>query len=154
MDYFLLFTQQFDRDKGLDWGRLSINNLRTGTSHIWRATSSYVNQQYPESFHERGGMLPPQYRVKDLSFYTVSTKPIPMSHVKGVAGNFYQILPFEVVTDKGGKRSDFGIHKDANAPGSLGCIVTTDDRFAEFEDVMKWRNQKGDDSLPLFVQYS
>ena len=98
--------------------------------------------------------MPPQYRVKDLPFYTVSTQPIPLDHVKGVEGNFYQILPFAVVTDEGGKRSDFGIHKDANAPGSLGCPVMSSDRFSQFEQAMRELRTQGISDLPLFVQYS
>ena len=154
MNQWLSFTAHFDRDKGPDWGRLSINSLQDGTTHIWKATSSYASKQYPESFHERGGMLPPQYRVPGLKFYTVSTKPIPMPRTKGVEGNFYQILPFEVITDKGGKRSDFGIHKDANAPGSRGCIVMSGDRFEQFEQAMKELRTQGISEIPLFVQYS
>ena len=154
MHHFLSFTQHFDRDKGLDWGRLSINSLILGVIDIWIATSSHASKQYAESFHERGGMLPPPYRVPGLKFYTVSTTPIPMPGTKGVEGNFYQILPFEVTTDKGGKRSDFGIHRDANAPGSLGCIVMSSDRFEQFEKAMSKLRNQGIAKLPLFVQYS
>lgn len=154
MNYFLLFTSHFDRDQGLDYGRLSIRNWSQGTTHIWKATSSYATKQYAESFHERGGMLPPDYRVKNLPFYTINTQPVPLDHIKGVEGNFYQIFPFEVITDRGGKRSDFGIHKDANAPGSLGCIVMSDDRFAQFEQAMLELRSLGEMTLPLFVQYS
>ena len=50
-----------------------------------------------------------------------------MPDTKGVEGSFYQILPFEVPTD-GAIRGDFGIHFDANVPGSLGCIVLTTQR--------------------------
>ena len=81
-DYFLLFTQHFDRDKGLDYGRLSLNTLSEGTKCIWRATSSIASKQYPESFQERGGLIPPQYRCPKLSNYTVKTQPIPLPHVK------------------------------------------------------------------------
>lgn len=151
---FLLFSLHFDRDNGLDFGRLSINNFQQGTTHIWKATSSYAAKQYAESFHERGGMLPPQYRVPDIPFWTVNTTPIDLGHVKGVAGSFYQIAPFAVTTDQGGKRSDFGIHQDANAPGSLGCIVMSGDRFWEFEQAMTQLRHRGETDLPLFVQYS
>lgn len=154
MNIFLLFTQHFDRDKGQDYGRLSLNGLSDGTTHIWMATSSYATKQYPESFHERGGLLPPQYRVKDLKNYTVNTTPIDLSNNKGVAGNFYQISPFAVTTDRGGQRSDFGIHLDANVEGSLGCIVMNSARFQQFEQaIVKLRNA-GVAQIPLFVQYS
>ena len=153
-DYFLLFTQHFDRDKGLDYGRLSLNTLSEGTKCIWRATSSIASKQYPESFHVRGGLIPPQYRCPKLPNYTVKTQPIPLPHVKGVEGNFYKIDPHFVTTDKGTIRGDFGIHLDGNAPGSLGCIVMSQDRFDDFESKMGVLKGKGLDSLPLFVQYS
>jgi hypothetical protein len=154
MNTFLLFTQHFDRDPGQDYGRLSINSFTKGTTHIWLATSSYATKQYAESFHERGGLLPPQYRVKQLTNYTVRTKPLNLSHHKGVKGNFYQIFPFSVQTDKGGQRSDFGIHLDANVEGSLGCIVMNAKRFQQFEQAMTKLRSVGIAEIPLFVQYS
>ena len=154
MNTFLLFTQHFDRDQGQDYGRLSINNFSEGTTHIWKATSSYATKQHPESFHERGGLLPPQYRVKHLTKYTVRTEPLNLAHHKGVAGNFYQIFPFSVQTDKGAQRSDFGIHKDANVEGSLGCIVMSAERFQQFEQAITNLRNVGVVEIPLFVQYS
>lgn len=81
----------FDRDDGLDWGRLSLNSLERGTIDIWITTSSVASKQKAEGFHYRGGMIPPQYRVPDLKNYTVETQPIPLPHIKGVEGNFYKI---------------------------------------------------------------
>ena len=153
-DYFLIFSQHFDRDRGLDMGRLSINSLRKGTIDLWMATSSIATKQGFESFHQWGGMLPPQYRVPQLKHWTVQLGPIPLHHVKGVEGNFYKLLPHEVTTDRNGKRSDFGIHKDANQPGSLGCIVLSDDRFAAFERRMREIRAEGILQIALFVQYS
>ncbi|MEO1372759.1 MAG: hypothetical protein AAFW70_00230 [Cyanobacteria bacterium J06635_10] len=101
-----------------------------------------------------GGLIPPEYRVPGLKSWQVHTKPINLSHNLGVQGNFYKIDPHEVKTDKGGTRSDFGIHKDANVPGSLGCIVLTDERFKDFEKEMSQLLKDGVDSLPLFVTYS
>lgn len=150
-DYFLLFTQHFDRDKGLDYGRLSLNSLSEGTKVIWVATSSVSSKQYSESFHVRGGLIPPQYRCPKLPKYDVLTNPIPLPHVKGVEGNFYKIEPHFVVTDRGTTRSDFGIHLDANVPGSLGCIVLSESRFYDFESRI---GELDVDSVPLFVQYS
>ncbi len=153
-DYFLLFTQHFDRDDGLDYGRLSLNSLSGGTEIIWRATSSIAAKQYPESFHIRGGLIPPQYRCNKLPNYTVMTKPIPLPHIAGVGGNFYKIDPHFVTTDKGTTRGDFGIHLDGNLPGSLGCIVMNESRFATFESKMSILKGNGVKEVPLFVQYS
>lgn len=126
-DYFLLFSSHFDRDAGLDMGRLSLNSLIRGTLKIWLASSSVSTKQGSESFHVSGGYIPPQYRVPGLAKWMVNLLPIPLDHIKGIDGNFYRIDPYEVTTDRGGKRSDFGIHKDANVPGSMGCIVMSSD---------------------------
>lgn len=152
--YFLFFSAHFNRDKGLDMGRLSLNSLDQGTFYIWMASSSYVGKQYPENFHSRGGFLPPQYRCQGLSHYFVKTAPINLEKTRGVRGNFYPILPYEVITDKNGKRSDFGIHLDADYPGSLGCIVMSAFRFEEFEKGMLEMREQKISLLPLFVQYS
>lgn len=152
--YFLDFSMHFDRDKGLDQGRLCLRHIEKGTLEIWKATSSTTVRQYSESFHYRKGLIPPEYRVPGLKSWQVNTKPIDLSQNKGVKGNFYKINPHEVKTDKGGVRSDFGIHKDANVPGSLGCIVLTDERFRDFEKEMSQLSKQGVDSLPLFVTYS
>jgi hypothetical protein len=77
-----------------------------------------------------------------------------MPAVKGVEGNFYKIDPHAVTTDKGGFRGDFGIHRDANVPGSMGCIVMNAEKFALFEQTMKKLASTGVKRIPLFIQYS
>ena len=150
-DYFFVFNQHFDRDKGLDWGRLSLNQLNPPkTLTVWTATSSISTKQQPESFHQRGGIIPPQYRC-NIPCWSVETSPIPMPKTKGVEGNFYKINPHSVTTDKGEIRGDFGIHLDANVPGSMGCIVLNPVNFAKFESIMKALKVS---SIPLFVFYS
>lgn len=151
---FLFFSSHFDRDKGLDMGRLSLNDLNKGTLDIWIASSSHTRGQGKEGFHRYGGYLPPQYRCKDLPCYFVKTTPIDMRGTRGVRGNFYQILPYRIKTDKGGDRADFGVHLDADYPGSLGCIVMSQDRFEAFEGAMESLKNRRLLLIPLFVQYS
>lgn len=152
--YSLFFAAHFDRDKGIDNGRLLLEHIDRGNQAIWIALSSHANGQKIEGFHKRGGMIPPAYRVPKLAQWTVRTNPIDLSHVKGVSGNFYEISPFEVTTDKGGSRGDFGIHLDANVPGSLGCIVMSTKRFRDFENRMTALRQEGVTKLPLVIAYS
>ena len=152
--YFLIFSMQFDRDTGLDSGRLTLNSLSGTKGRVWVATSATDGLQFVESFHQRGGLIPPQYRCKDVPSYFVDTNPIPMPETKGVEGNFYRISPYMVTTDKGGVRSDLGIHRDANVPGSMGCIVMTGERFRDFEKAMQTLRDDKIPSIPLFVQYS
>lgn len=155
--YCLFFSQHFDRDPGLDYGRLSLNHLDKGTIDIWKVTSSTAGKQGKESFHQFGGLIPPQYRIispKGMKKWIVSTQPLDRSGNPGIAGNLYKIDPHKVTTDGGGERSDFGIHKDGNVPGSLGCIVMSPDRFFSFEKRISSLRNEGIQSIPLFVQYS
>lgn len=152
--YFLTFSMGFDRDNGIDNGRLCLRHLEQGTIAVWIATSSTENKQSAEDFNEKGGLIPPEYRVPGLKNWTVETSPIPMPKIKGVEGNFYKINPYEVETDKGGVRGDFGIHLDANVPGSMGCVVMSKDRFNDFEKQMALLSAKDIESIPLFVTYS
>jgi hypothetical protein len=111
----------------------------------YRATSSLPGRQSADSWNGKGGLIPPG------AFYTVSVDPLWMPNVRGVEGSFYQIWPFEVPTD-GDPRGDFGIHFDANQPGSLGCIVLSTQRGwdAFRRDIKK----AGDvDRIPLEVRY-
>lgn len=153
-DYVLFFSQHYNRSPGLEYGRLSLNTLGGGVISVWRATSSIASKQYPESFHERGGIIPPPYRCENLDKYSVQTNAIALPHVKGIEGNFYKINPHFVVTDKGGQRSDFGIHLDGNIPGSMGCIVMSKNRFDEFEREIGKINAQGIKNVPLFVHLS
>ncbi len=151
--HFLTFNSHFDKGKGYEWGRLCLNHLTKGTLEVWIAGTSTTNKQYAESFHERGGMLPPQYRC-NIPNWQVLTKPIYMPHKQGIHGNFYKINPHEVTTDKGGKRGDFGIHWDGYSVGSLGCIIMSRDRFQVFEQHMGQLYKEGINKIPLFVSYS
>ena len=152
--YCLVFSAHFDRDKGIDIGRLLLHHLVTGHDCIWKAYSSHAKGQDAEAFHNRYAMIPPAYRVPKLTQWTVNTLPEDSSNVTGVGGNFYRISPYQVVTDKGGVRSAFGIHRDANVPGSAGCIVMSDDRFIDFENAMTRVRAQGIKQLPLIVVYS
>ena len=151
--FFLNFSMGFDRDKGLDYGILTLNHLQNGYVQKWLVTSSTVNKQKRDHQHVWGGLIPQNSETK-LKKYWVDLKPVDLRHNKGVAGNFYKINPFKVNTTKAAKRGDLGIHLDANVPGSLGCLVMNKFNFTEFEQYMKGLFSKGVKEVPLFVQYS
>ncbi|MDJ0679561.1 MAG: hypothetical protein QNJ18_06815 [Xenococcaceae cyanobacterium MO_167.B52] len=92
-DYALFFSQHYDRDRGLDYGRLSLNSLGNGVINIWKATSSVASKQYPESFHERGGIIPPPYRCKNLVDVSVSITQIKGSKFNTFINTIDAILP-------------------------------------------------------------
>lgn len=160
--FSLHFCLALDNDTKIENGRLTLvssthdgegNHL--GQCHeVWVATSSHSRGQKPENFNVKGGVIPPEYRVPGLKSWTVLTDPIPMPNNPGVRGNFYKINPHTVRTTEKVERGDFGIHLDANVPGSMGCIVMDKTRFASFE---KWMTRLREDyhikSLPLHVAY-
>lgn len=117
----------------------------------WRSTTSYPGKQYRYSWREIGGVLPPDEP------YTVSTTAIFMPKVRGVQGNFYQILPFAIDT-LGDTRADFGIHADRNVPGTRGCIGVLETQgpksWDDFRATMKAIASEGFDKVPLKVSYT
>ncbi len=154
MGYLLVFCAHYDRDKGLDYGRLILEHIDRGHQNIWKAVSSHRRGQGNESFHIWGGMLPPAYRCPLVTQLKVTTTPINLAHVRGVDGNFYPISPYEMKTDKGDKRGDYGIHLDKNHDGSLGCIVMNQKNFSDYQNTMTRLRAEGVNKLPLVVGYS
>lgn len=153
MSHYLVFSSHWDRDNGLDWGRLSLNCLERGNLNIWTATSSAGNRQNYESQFMLNGCIPSNNNTKDKKYH-ILTVPEDSRHVKGVEGSFYRIYPNDIVTTKNTVRRAIGIHKDANLPGSNGCIVMSPDRFISFELAMRELKNKGIKQVPLQVQYS
>jgi hypothetical protein len=153
----LIFSMGFSTNPGkLQQGRLMLRDIvKNEVRGIWTATSSIPGRQGVEGFHQKGGLIPPAYRlVGGVKGWLVDPKPINLKATKGVEGNFYRILPYAVTTDKGGQRGDFGIHLDANAPGSLGCIVMNKKQFTEFEAQMSDLRSQKVELVDLVVVYS
>lgn len=118
-----------------------------------RATSGISLYQYHGAWRFKGrGCLPPSKQIAPLN-YLVSTQRLWMPNVKGVEGSFYAIAPFQV--NAGGTlRGDFGIHFDANVPGSAGCCVIRDQSHWDLfrNTILDWR-EDGHQQIPLTVVY-
>ena len=85
-----------------------------------KATSGQANYQGPDDHTKRGkGCIPPGTNWK------ISTDGYHLSTI-GVEGMFYHITPDP---HPGTGRSEFGLHRDANVPGSAGCIVVSTSDF-------------------------
>lgn len=153
--YMLVLSGHYDRDPGLDQYLLVLIHILNGQINEWRCTSSHVKGQQRGDQHQRGGLIPPVHHVPDLKQWWVDLDPIYMPEHKGVRGNFYRILPFLVTTSEGGQRGDFGIHLDANAPGSLGCPVMNAYNWHDFENTIA-RIKAADkvSRIPFFPLYS
>jgi len=102
------------------------------------------------------GPIPRCDRV-GIDAYFVRTEPLDRSDNVGIQGNFYWIdIPQEVTIDKV-KRSEFGIHFDANVEGSAGCIVfpkENDNNWQAFQKFIAEYNAKGFDHIALIVEYN
>ena len=78
------------------------------------ATSGMPNFQSPQHYRIRGkGLIPPYKGLR------IVTAGYPLTTL-GVEGMFYPIVPDPI---PGYGRSEIGLHRDANVPGSAGCIV-------------------------------
>jgi hypothetical protein len=143
----LKFSMGLRESSALLVGTLSLWEGDDVTVNSYQATSSYPGMQYPTSWREKGGVIPPAEPWK------VDLAPLWLPNVRGVEGNFYIISPYEIQTINK-KRGDFGIHFDANAPGSLGCIVLETERgWLAFQRDMKALSGAGVRSIPLAVSY-
>jgi hypothetical protein len=145
IDLFLIFAMALDADALLNRGRLMLFDRQRGPIGRWVATSGLGSYQDVRDWnHVGGGVLPATYQLRaPIPWYQVVIEPIDLSYLKGVEGNAYQIIPTSQVTDGGVTRSDELIHRDANVPGTLGCIgIQGTAEFADFERVFRAETDK------------
>jgi hypothetical protein len=151
---FFVFSMPLDDTPALNRGRLVLYDYEGGQIARWVATSGLGTCQKIGGWSkQRGGCIPAPYHCNPIfANYWVQVAPIDLSHLKGVEGDAYPITPFAVKTKEGAERSDLLIHRDANVPGSLGCIVLSDDEFEDFCLTIS-RELVGHEQVKLFVQY-
>jgi hypothetical protein len=151
---FLIFSMQLDNTPQLNQGRIVLYDWERGHIGRWVATSGLGMYQKIGGYNKQGGgVCPPAYACNpSFANHWVNVAPTDLRHVRGVEGNGYAMTPFEVTTKQGVERSDLLIHKDANVPGSMGCIVLPPDEFEDFEDVFK-TECAGHDKVKLWIQY-
>jgi hypothetical protein len=156
MKYGLFFSMELRSSSSLLWGKLDLIQLDDfQVMDRWIATSGTVGNQSQSSQGARGrGVIPRQDQVS-LSKYKVDTVPINLPSVKGVEGTFYRITPYMVKLKSGIERGDFGIHFDANVPGSAGCIVIRNrPAYKAFEVLMAKIAAEGVKQVPLLIEYA
>lgn len=133
----------------LEMGKLAL--ITSDKNILYSATSGLAGFQNLASATKRGKGRIPSCLQAGLINYIVDTTPVYLPNTKGVEGNFFRILPF-VVKVGGYQRSDLGIHRDTNLPGSAGCIVISlEDHWKSFEIQMKNLREQGIIQLPLLV---
>lgn len=108
------------------------------------ATSGIGGYQYPGAHTIRGrGCLPPakDWKISTSGYYLAT---------KGVEGFFFHITP-----DPRFGRGELGLHRDANVPGSSGCIVVKDSSVFNNKVVPLLNSLKGRQShVNLSVVYT
>jgi hypothetical protein len=151
---FLIFSMPLDNTPALNRGRLVLIDYEKGQIARWVATSGLGQYQKIGGWSKQGGgVCPAAYQCNPtFANHWVQVAPIDLSNVRGVEGDAFPITPFSVTTKDGVERSDLLIHRDANVPGSMGCIVLPDDEFEDFCKVFA-KELIGHEKIKLWIQY-
>jgi len=146
--YQLIFTMDLADSSSLVWGNLQLV-YPDGTQIDYMATSGCAGWQgIQDQWTRAKGPIPLgfEYRIPTTPYYVPT---------KGVEGMFFHITPDPVASKQGVIRGEFGIHFDANVPGSSGCIVLKNKSgFEAFCERMEKIAYAGVDFIPLQVKYS
>ncbi len=153
MSYMLSFFMDLQSSSKLLQGRMALTK-NGELVDVYIATSGSVGNQDRNDTDKKARGAIPSTLDAGLKNYWVVTKAVNMPNVKGVEGLFFSIEPFSVKVN-GVQRSDFGIHADANVPGSAGCIVLppSGNGWRVFQERMRQLNQEGIKRIPLQVVY-
>lgn len=141
----LLFTMDLGASVDLIYGNLQLN-YPDGKLIDYLATSGCAQWQQPEdqSARARGPIPAWNYKVPTTPYWV---------DTRGIEGWFFHITPDPVIIN-GVTRGEFGIHYDANVPGSAGCIVLKNfPGWQRFCDRMEAIAKSGIKSIPLSVNY-
>jgi hypothetical protein len=151
---FLVFSMPLDTTPELNRGRLVLYDFEKGHIGRWVATTGLGQYQKIGGWSKQGGgVCPAAYQCNPtFANYWVEVEPINLPNVRGVEGLAFKITPFSVTTKDGVERSDLLIHRDANVPGSLGCIVLSDEEFEDFCKVFA-NELDGHTKIKLWIQY-
>lgn len=155
MKPLLIYHQDLRSTSQLIEGRLLLIDCETKTiKNTYIATSGLPGNQGYDYLSLRGkGPIPPNNLI-NIGAYSVATTALDMPNVRGVEGAFYKIDPHEV-TVANVQRGDFGVHRDANVPGSSGCVVLrTDTGWQAFEKDMQSLANSEIKQVSLLVSYS
>lgn len=153
----LFFCMELDDTPKLNIGRLFLIDRQIPIiSNWWQATSGLGDMQGIGEFNkQRGGSIPPNYKLERNVPYQMKTKP-RWQDLNGIKGNTFDLLPLAITTKEGVKRSELLVHKSRYATpisGSLGCIVLPEKEFSDFEKTIEMKCGHLD-YIPLLVGYT
>lgn len=144
-----LFRMQLANSSRLLWGNFFLFDAAGNQIFDAVATSGLTGTQGADDVWKVGvGPIPPRPGL------TINTQGINMPTKVGINGWFFPVLPFWVNNPSGSRRGDFGVHWDANVPGSSGCIVIQNKgTFDRFRDIMVAARRAGVNQIPLQIDY-
>lgn len=145
----LIFSLKLGKSNSLLWGNLKLV-YPDGREVDYVATSGATGWQSRDDLWIRAkGAIPNgfEYRIPTTPYYLPT---------RGIEGMFFHITPDPVKSPNGRvTRGEFGIHFDANSPGSSGCVVLKNrSGFEAFCDRMRQIAQTGVKAIPLEIVYS
>jgi hypothetical protein len=153
-NYFLMFTLEPYATTNLIGGRLLLME-GAAVRERFNATSGLPGWQQRGDYDQVARGPIPRPDLVGIQYYEVTTVAdyVTPAEQPGIAGNFYAITPSEVNV-AGVTRGLFGVHRDANVPGTNGCVgLTTTVGWEAFQKWMLTLNKQGILSLPLQVDY-
>lgn len=131
---------------------LLIDTQKSQIDDQYIVTSGLPGFQYWEAQFRPGAGCIPRCDQAKITHYSVKTTPVFLAK-KGIEGNFYPILP-HMVKVGGVDRGDFGVHFDANVPGSQGCIgIRNKPAWESYQAMMTNYLAAGIEEFPLIVDY-
>jgi hypothetical protein len=142
----LFFTMELRPSNELLYGNLQLS-YPDGTIIDYIATSGCTQWQQPgdQSARARGPIPEGDYKIPTTPYWL---------DTRGIEGSFFHITPDPVMID-GVLRGEFGIHYDANFPGTSGCIgIVNSLGWTKLCDRMKAIAKSGVKSIPLSVKYN
>jgi hypothetical protein len=119
------------------------------------ATSGVAGYQSSIDDTWRRGRGPIPRSIPGKRDYSINIKGRYSLATKGIEGLAYPISPDPIISLEGdASRSEIMLHRDANVPGSAGCIVlrVSVDEYKEFNDYI-WSIARDVTKLPLLVKY-
>ncbi|WP_373534667.1 hypothetical protein [Microcoleus sp.] len=142
----LIFTMSLAQSSELIYGNLQL--VYPGGSAIdYVATSGCTGWQQPgdEWAIGRGPIPAGKYEIPSTPYWL---------DTRGIEGWFFHIQPDRTSPDGSVARGEFGIHFDANVPGSAGCVVLVNrDGWLGFCNRMEAIAKSGTERIPLEVSY-
>ena len=141
-----VFSMDLEPSQALRAGTLTFFDASGGVVRKEPATSGLPGYQTDKHLWTRGACPVPSVPGQTIHFgdgYILGAR--------GIAGWFFPMSPDPIMRGSIVGRSEIGLHRDANVPGTAGCIGLLLSR-ADYNEFVAWAQKFG--TLPLEVKYT